>query len=149
MALIRGLLAHDAPKTYEQIFAKISSSQVVLVSGEEDNVYVPGHDDDDDDDPVEWNGMSESGTVARDQEIRFQTPTVAAGKYVFELTGDNDADLYVRIGTAPTTQLYDCRPYKTGSNETCVVELNSNAPIFVMVRGWDDSSNFQLTGSKQ
>jgi hypothetical protein len=42
MALIRGLMAVDAPLTYEQIFADIDSSQVVLVTGEEDNVYHPG-----------------------------------------------------------------------------------------------------------
>jgi hypothetical protein len=51
MALLKGLLDHAAPKTYEQIFENISSSQVVLVSGEEDNVYVPGYVDQGNDDP--------------------------------------------------------------------------------------------------
>jgi hypothetical protein len=150
LALVRGLLDHQAPKTYEQIFAGISSSQVVLVSGEEDNVYVPGHDDDDDDPPPPaWSGMSESGTVARDQEQRYSTPELPAGKYLFTLSGNGDADLYVRVGTAPTTSLYDCRPYKSGSSEACSVELNSAARIHVMVRGWAASSSYQLTGQAE
>jgi hypothetical protein len=147
LALFRGLLAHEAPKTYEQIFANISSSQVVLVSGEEDNVYVPGYSDDDDNGgDSRWEGLQQSGTVAQNEETRFQTPDLAPGRYLFALSGDNDADLYVRIGSAPSTRLYDCRPYKYGSDETCVVELNTTAPIHVMVRGWADSSSYHLVG---
>ena len=41
-ALIQGLLAYDHPMTYDQIFAKIDDSEVVLVTGEEDNVFQPG-----------------------------------------------------------------------------------------------------------
>ena len=55
-------------------------------------------------------------------------------------------DLYVRIGLAPTTTKYDCRPYKTGSNETCDVTLAQPAPIHVMVRGYATSSTFELSG---
>lgn len=150
LALMRGLLAYDAPRTYETIFNSISSSQVVLVSGEEDNVYVPGHDDDEPPPPpADWTGMSESGLVAKAAEQRHSTPALAAGTYLFTLTGDGDADLYVRVGTAPTTTLYDCRPYKTGSSEACKVELSTTAPIHVMVRGWAASSTYQLVGAKQ
>jgi leucyl aminopeptidase len=125
----------------------------VLVSGEEDNVYVPGHDDDDDDDdppPPAWSGMSESGTVAKGAEDHYQTATkLARGTYLFTLSGDNDADLYVRIGSAPTSTLYDCRPYKSGSAESCKVELNTAARVHVMVRGWATSSSYTLTGKVQ
>jgi Bacterial pre-peptidase C-terminal domain len=149
VTLIKALLAFDAPKTYEKIFADISSSQVVLVSGEEDNTYVPGGDDPDDPPPVTWAGLSESGTLARGEEQRHQTVTLAKGKYLFALSGDNDADLYVRVGTAPTRSLYDCRPYKSGSAESCLVDLPAAAKIHVMVRGWASSSSFQLSGKAQ
>src|SRR5215471_15475441 len=33
--------------------------------------------------------------------------------------GTGDADLYVRLGSAPTLSTYDCRPYITGNSETC------------------------------
>ena len=146
MAITRGLLAYDEPKTYEQIFKNISSSQVVMVTGEEDNVFTPGGGGQ----PSTWNGMSESGAVAKGKTRSFSTPTLEAGTYSFDMTGDGDADLYVRIGKAPTTRTYDCRPYKTGSNETCEVTLAQPAPIYVMVRGYAaGSSSFALTGAKQ
>jgi hypothetical protein len=142
MAMFRGLLRHDDPLTYEQIFASIDSRQVVLVSGEENNEFVPGGGGT----PESWDGLDESGAVSRNQEVRFETPTLAAGTYVFELDGDADADLYVRIGNAPTAHSFDCRPFLTGSRETCEVELVSPAPIHVMVRGWASFSNWTLVG---
>ena len=41
-ALMKGLMSYSAPKTYDQIFEKIDTSEVVLVTGEEDNVFQPG-----------------------------------------------------------------------------------------------------------
>jgi hypothetical protein len=41
MALIRALLNVASPLTYENIFRNIDNSQVVLVTGEEDNVFQP------------------------------------------------------------------------------------------------------------
>ena len=140
--------------TYESIFLSIDSSQIVLVTGEEDNVYVPGYPSgggrpDAGAAPGPWDGMNESGALVRGQELRFETPEIPAGSYKFEMTGTGDADMYVRIGTAPTTQLWDCRPYKAGSNETCLVSLNSPAPIHVLLRGFAAESSFNLNGAKQ
>jgi hypothetical protein len=41
MALIKGLESFDKPLTYDQIFANIDRSEVVLVTGEEDNTFHP------------------------------------------------------------------------------------------------------------
>ncbi|MDB4938592.1 MAG: Alkaline serine protease [Labilithrix sp.] len=41
-ALMKGLLSTSSPKTYDQIFENIDRSEVVLVTGEEDNVFQPG-----------------------------------------------------------------------------------------------------------
>ncbi len=152
MAFVRGLMNHAQPKTYEQIFAGVASNQVQLVSGEEDNVYVPGYDPNDPEDPdvvEDWEGLSESGTVAKNEEHRFESPKLAAGTYLFTMTGTDDADIYVRTGDAPTQTLFDCRPYRWGSNESCSVELPSPAKIHVMVRGWAASSEYELEASKQ
>jgi hypothetical protein len=148
MSLFRGLANHQDPQTYEQIFRSISSSQVVLVSGEQDNTYIPGGGGGGGGDGS-WAGMHEAGTIRKSESENFQTPTLAAGTYKFELTGTNDADLYVRIGRAPTTTSFDCRPYKNGSNETCTVTLPAASSIYVMVRGWAQSSDWDLVGSKQ
>ncbi|MBA3499738.1 MAG: PPC domain-containing protein [Deltaproteobacteria bacterium] len=145
MAMFRGLIAHDQPKTFEQMFANIDRDQVVLVSGEQDNVFTPGGGGN----PQPWPGLSGSGALARAATKLFATPVIAAGDYEFTITGNNDADLYVRVGQAPTTTAYDCRPYKTGSNESCKVTLAQPSTIHVMVRGYSTAtSTFQLTGKK-
>ncbi|MBX3154378.1 MAG: PPC domain-containing protein [Deltaproteobacteria bacterium] len=145
MAMFRGLMSFDAPKTYEQIFRSISATQVVMVTGEEDNKFVPGGGGQ----PTAWAGITDHGALKRDESKTFVTPTLAPGAYEFAMTGDNDADLYVRIGAAPTTTTFDCRPYKTGSNEVCRVDLTAPAPIHVMVRGYKNAtSTYDLVGKK-
>jgi hypothetical protein len=99
--------------------------------------------------PPAWDGLDESGSVARDQEVRFTTPELPAGNYRFDMTGTGDADLYVRRGSDPTATQFDCRPYANGSEETCSVTLQSPAAIHVMVRGYAASSTFALTGAQQ
>ena len=149
MALVNGLLGYASPKTYEGMFKDIDSHQIVLVTGEQDNVYYPGYEEGGSggETPVAWTGLTLEGTVAADEENAFETPVLAAGTYVFELTGDGDADLYVRVGEAPTVDLYDCRPYRSGSDEICEVALTTPAAIHGMVRGYADSSTFTLMGS--
>jgi hypothetical protein len=148
---IRSLMNIATPKSYEQIFTSIDRSQVIVVSGEQDNVFVPGFDPNGGGGTgdANWAGMTKSGSVARDAEVRFTTPKLAAGSYRFTMTGTSDADLYVKIGQDPTRQVFDCRPFLNGSNETCNVDLGSAAEIHVMVRGWNASSTFSVTGAKQ
>lgn len=145
MALINGLLSYDDPKTYESMFRNIDSAEVVLVSGEQDNEYVPGFGENPTDPIDAWAGLDESGTVVADEEHRFETPVLAAGTYEFELTGTQDADLYIRVGQEPSTRNFDCRPYLNGSNENCTVEITTPTNVHVMVRGWNASSDYTLT----
>ncbi len=145
MAMFRGLVAHESPKTFEQIFAPIDRAQVVLVSGEQDNTFTPGGGGN----PQPWAGMNETASVARNAQRSWSTPILAPGTYEFAMTGTQDADLYVRIGSAPTTGTYDCRPFKSGSNETCSVTLSAPAKIFTMVRGFSSAvSNVTVRGRK-
>ncbi|MCA9594464.1 MAG: PPC domain-containing protein [Myxococcales bacterium] len=146
MAFVNGLLSYEQPKTYEQIFKEVDGSQIILVSGEEDNAFVPGGGGGT---PEAWEGMNESGSVAKNEEIRYATPTLTPGRYRFDMDGDSDADLYVRVGEAPEKNLYDCRPYKYGSKESCEVEITTPAPVHVMVRGWASSSSYTLAGSPE
>ncbi|MCC6996729.1 MAG: PPC domain-containing protein [Deltaproteobacteria bacterium] len=148
MAMINGLLAFDSPKTYEQIFKNVDSSQVVLVTGDNDNVYYPGYDPGGvtPPTPTTWAGLTDSFTVARAAVKQFETPVLPVGSYRFELTGTGDGDLYVQKGRAPTTSSYVCRPYKNGSNETCIVPLTTPGKLFVMVRGYGTTSTVKLVG---
>lgn len=144
MAMFRGLESYDSPKTYEQIFKSVDSSQIVLVVGEQDNKFTPGASSGGTAQP--WAGLNDKGTVKKGEAKSWVTPTLAAGTYQFDLTGTGDADLYVRVGSAPTTAKYDCRPYKNGSNESCSVTLAAPTTIGIMVNGYAATSTFAITG---
>ncbi|MGE0551708.1 MAG: PPC domain-containing protein [Kofleriaceae bacterium] len=145
MAMIRGLLDFNAPRTYEQLFNNIDRVQIALVVGEQDNLYTPGPSG-----PVEaWDGVNVHEAIAKNQEKRWSTPIIEAGRYQFAMTGTNDADLYVRVGSEPTLAKFDCRPYKVGSNETCEINLARPGKIFVMARGYSPlGSGIDLIGKK-
>lgn len=58
--------------------------------------------------------------------------------------GTGDADLYVRRGFAPTTTLYDCRPFRTGNNETCAFSEPGDGFWYVMLNGYNSYSGVTL-----
>ena len=117
------------------------------MTGEEDNKYTPGMQP-----PPpngSWAGIDENFSVAKSAEKKFTATGVEPGTYVFEIDGSGDADLYVRVGGAPTTRTYTCRPFLSGSKERCEVSLASKGDIGVMVRGWATTSTVTLKGSKK
>jgi len=146
-ALVRGLMAFDEPRTYERIFADIDAREVVIVTGEHDNSFVPGGASGG---PVDaaWAGSTESGRLATGEDERATTVRLAPGRYRFALSGTGDADLYVRVGDAPSEDLWDCRPYLGTSNETCEVELASATTIHVLVDGYRGPIEYRLVGTK-
>jgi len=87
--------------------------------------------------------VNESGTVAKSEWVHFGPYSLADGETLHaNMTGTNDADLYVRLGAQPTSSAYDCRPYTGGSDESCSV--SGPGDVYVSVNGWADSSDFQL-----
>ena len=97
----------------------------------------------------EWVGLGRAGVGERDEELHFETAVLPAGTYSFTMSGTGDADLYVRVGLAPTVADYDCRPHRAGSNEACKVVLPAPARLFGMVRGYSESSTFDLAGAAE
>lgn len=84
--------------------------------------------------------------VGRSATQSYDTGVVQPGTYRVVMTHDaaragGDADLYVRVGAAPTTNTYDCRPYADGSDEECVVNVTTASTIFIQVRGYGAGSN--------
>jgi hypothetical protein len=87
--------------------------------------------------------VTESGAVAKAAWKQYGPYNVAAGTTLTAtMTGDNDADLYVRKGSAPTASSYDCRPYRDGSAESC--SIIGPATVYVGVNGYAASSTFSL-----
>jgi pre-peptidase len=88
--------------------------------------------------------ITETGAVVKSAWKQYGPYYVAAGAtFTANMTGDNDADLYVRKGAAPTMAAYDCRPYRDGSAESC--SIVGPATVYVGVNGYAASSNFSLS----
>ncbi len=79
--------------------------------------------------------------VSQNQVRQYGPYTIQPGSrfVVFMLTNDStgDPDLYVRFQNKPTTSSYACRPYISGANETCDLDvpLGQNK-AYIMVRGY-------------
>ncbi len=87
--------------------------------------------------------ITETGSVVKAAWKQYGPYNVASGAtFTATMTGDNDADLYVRKGAAPTAAAYDCRPYRDGSSEQC--SIVGPATVYVGVNGYAASSNFTL-----
>ena len=78
------------------------------------------------------------------------TMVVPSGKtsVVFTISGGTgDADLYVRLGSAPTTTTYNCRPYLSGNTETCTFNAPTAGTYYVNVRAYSAYSGVSLKGT--
>lgn len=88
-------------------------------------------------------------SAASGEALRF-TLEVPAGSasLKFEISGGSgDADLYVRFGSAPTTSVYDCRPYLSGNNETCSITNVQAGTYHVMIQAYSAFSGVSLVAS--
>ena len=90
-----------------------------------------------------------SGSVLSGYTKFHNTASLAAGTYVVAMSGSGDADLYVKIGSAPTTTSYTCRPYVAGMSETCTITLASTNAIYVMVKGVAVTSSYTVSVTKR
>ncbi len=58
--------------------------------------------------------------------------------------GTGDADLYVRLGSAPTTSSYTCRPCTSGNSESCSISAPSGK-YYISVRAYATFSGVSLS----
>jgi len=87
--------------------------------------------------------INETGAVAKSAWKQYGPYNVAAGStFTATMTGDGDADLYVRKSSAPTASSYDCRPYSNGSSESC--SIVGPATVYVGVNGYATTSTYAL-----
>ncbi len=134
MALIRAFANPAAPKSYGAIFRDIAAVQVVVATGEEDNVFTPAR-------VIPAPVFQTTGAVNDNEAIAYQSEILPAGKYTFAMTPEGaspggDADLFLRVGASPTaTSTYKCPSYVYNSNERCSITLAAPAKVFMIAKG--------------
>jgi PKD repeat protein/murein tripeptide amidase MpaA len=96
------------------------------------------------------NGQSVTGLSAAKGAwlyYKINVPTGATNLVMKISGGTGDADLYTKFGAKPTTSSYDCRPYKSGNNETCTVALPSQGYYYIGLRAYAAFANVTLNAS--
>ena len=110
---------------------------------------------------VSCGGGGGTGTVV----LNVNLPSAAAGNVTSNYTvsipagttklvvatsgGTGDADLYVRLGAAPTTTTYTCRPYLGGNAETCTFNNPTAGSVYyINVRAYSAYSGVNLKATR-
>lgn len=96
------------------------------------------------------NGVPVSGLTDVMNGQKFFHLDVPAGQasLTFTIAGSSgDADLYVRSGSQPTLTAYNCRPFLSGSVETCTFTAPAAGTWFVMLNAYTAYSGVTLKGT--
>jgi pseudolysin/vibriolysin len=86
-------------------------------------------------------------TVACRRTTRWSCPRARRARSSRSPAVPADADLYVKLGSAPTTSSYCCRPYLTGNNETCTFNAPTAGTYYINVRAYSSYSGVSLKGT--
>ncbi len=96
------------------------------------------------------NGVAVTGIAgATDSNALYSisVPSGASNLLISTTGGTGDVDLYVRAGQAPTTSLYDCRPWLAGNSESCSVAAPVAGTYYIMLNGYAAYSGVSLVAS--
>ncbi|GAA0852049.1 S8 family serine peptidase [Aliiglaciecola litoralis] len=98
-------------------------------------------------DPV--SGQLTNLSASRRNWLRY-TWDVPAGVSTLTVSisgGSGDADLYMKLGSQPQTNSYDCRPYKNGNNETCTFTNPGSGTWHIGIRAYSTFSGVTMNYS--
>ena len=102
------------------------------------------------DEPELENGVPRtnlSGPLDQFQHFVLEVPAGATDLSFVISGGSGDADLYVRRGSQPTKQAFDCRPFRSGNNERCDFANPTPGTYFVSLHAFSAFSGVTLVGS--
>jgi hypothetical protein len=95
------------------------------------------------------NGVSKTGIAGARGEFKHFVMEVPAGATNLSFIvsgGTGDADLYVRRGSQPTQQAFDCRPFRSGNAERCDFAAPAAGTYFVSLHAFAAFSGANLVG---
>ncbi|MFT4923929.1 MAG: vibriolysin [Phenylobacterium sp.] len=88
-------------------------------------------------------GVAQTISGATGSETHWSYDATDANTVTFNMSGGTgDADMYVKLGSAPTSTTYDCRPYASGNTEAC--DFTAGGTYYVMVNGYSSYSGVTL-----
>ena len=93
------------------------------------------------------NGVVVTGIqVAQGADIVYelQVPNGASQLFFGMSGGTGDADMYVRRGQRPTDTAYDCRPFRSGNEETCYFPAPESGTYYVRIKGFSAATGVSL-----
>ncbi|MGX5203192.1 RHS repeat-associated core domain-containing protein [Aliikangiella sp. IMCC44632] len=93
------------------------------------------------------NGDNRQVSAQKGQDLNYyiDLPAGASNLQVRITGGSGDADLYLLEGNQPTASVYDCRPYKWGNNEECVVASPNKNRYYIRLHGYADFADVNLS----
>lgn len=95
--------------------------------------------------PGDGNATNLSAPAGSQLGFTVAVPAGATELRVAIQGGTGDADLYVRHGAEPTTTTWDCRPYKSGNVEECVIADPAEGVWHLGVRAWSAFTGVDLS----
>ncbi len=99
--------------------------------------------------PGGWTETNLSASTGNWVHFTLTVPSCATNLTVNTSGGSGDGDLYIRFDAQPTTNGYDCRPYKNGNSETCSIDNPSAGVWHISVRAYNTFSGLTLTADYQ
>lgn len=81
---------------------------------------------------------------------KFYSITVPQGATNLQISisgGTGDADLYTRLNQLPSSSAYDCRPYLSGNNESCVSATPAPGVYYIRIHAFSAYSGVSLVAS--
>ncbi len=137
---------NPAPGVY---YVKLSGvraySNVTLQARHNEPPAGPGPGDNELENGVPVTGIT--GAAGSDQFWTIQVPAGTASLTVGIAGATGDADLYVRQGAQPTDTAYACRPYLSGSTETCTLANPVAGTWHIRINAFETFDGLTLTGS--
>lgn len=88
-----------------------------------------------------------AGSTGQAFEFQITLEPGATDLFVYIDGASGDADLYLRQGSAPTLNTWDCRPWSIGSNEQCSVSNPEPGIYHGMVYAYSSYSGVNLTAT--
>jgi hypothetical protein len=95
------------------------------------------------------NGVAKTGVTGVRGEFKHFVLEVPAGSTNLSFVmsgGTGDADLYVRRGSQPTQQAFDCRPFRSGNSERCDFAAPAAGTYFVSLQAFSNFGGVSLVG---